>query len=77
VSVGSVEDDGVIEADTEPDEEGLAELETVTMELNVDDGEGGDVFVDKGDREGAGLDVVDFVGIGEGVEDLDCVDVFV
>jgi len=29
------------------------------------------------DFDGAGLDVVDFVGIGDGVDDFDCVDVFV
>lgn len=76
-SVGSEDEDGVLEADTEPDDEGLAELDTVTMALKVDVREGGVVRVERGDRDDAGLDVVDFVGNGDGVVDFDRVDVFV
>jgi len=76
-SVGSEDEDGVLEADTEPDDEGLAELDTVTIALKVDVSEGGVVFVERGERDDAGLDVVDFVGNGDGVVDFDCVEVFV
>ena len=75
--VPSEEEEGVVDAETDPDEDGLAELDTDGKTVNVDVTVAADVREAAEDFDGAGLDVVDFVGIGDGVDDFDCVDVFV
>ena len=75
--VASDEEDGVVDAETDPDDDGLAELDTDGKTVNVDVTVAADVREGADDFDGAGLDVVDLVGIGEGVDDFDCVDVFV